>query len=372
MNRLYVDANIAKAQTLSTDFYTSAEHLATAKEKIFAPSWQFIGSKEMVKFSGDVQPFVLLKDYMNEPLMLTKDNEGTVHCLSNVCTHRGNLVAYKACSKANHLRCKYHGRVFELSGKFVSMPEFKDVQDFPCDDDNLPVLPLFNWGNLLFTSLHPKEDAAIYFNEMMQRLNWLPIHEFTHRADLSKIFEMDANWALYCENYLEGFHIPFVHASLNAALSFGDYSTELYPRSILQIGIGKNEEDCFDLPKESEDYGSNVAAYYYWVYPNMMFNFYPWGLSINIVNPVSVNKTRVEFITFMWKEDKYDKGAGSDLDKVEIEDEEIVENVQKGIVSRFYKHGRYSVTRETGTHHFHRMIAESMNTASPTPSQGRV
>ncbi len=360
MKNLQVDANIAKAKTLNTDFYTSGEHLAAAKEKIFAPSWQFIGSKEMIKFNGDVVPVTLLQDYMNEPLLLTKDKEGAIHCLSNVCTHRGNLVAYKACSKAHTLRCKYHGRLFELSGKFISMPEFKEVINFPCEDDNLPSLPLFEWGNLLFTSLQSAQNSNVYFQEMMERLNWLPIHEFTHRPDLSKTFEMDANWALYCENYLEGFHIPFVHASLNAALSFGDYTTELYPRSVLQIGVGKNEEDCFELPESSEDYGTNVAAYYYWVYPNMMFNFYPWGLSVNIVNPVSVNKTRVEFIVFMWKEDKYDKGAGSDLDKVEVEDEEIVENVQKGIVSRFYKHGRYSVTRETGTHHFHRMIADSM------------
>jgi len=360
MKSLQVDANIAKAKTLDTDFYTSGEHLAAAKEKIFAPSWQFIGSKEMIKFNGDVVPVTLLQDYMNEPLLLTKDKEGAIHCLSNVCTHRGNLVAYKACSKAHTLRCKYHGRLFELSGKFISMPEFKEVINFPCEDDNLPSLPLFEWGNLLFTSLQPAQNSNVYFQEMMERLNWLPIHEFKHRPDLSKTFEMDANWALYCENYLEGFHIPFVHASLNAALSFGDYTTELYPRSVLQIGVGKNEEDCFELPESSEDYGTNVAAYYYWVYPNMMFNFYPWGLSVNIVNPVSVNKTRVEFIVFMWKEDKYDKGAGSDLDKVEVEDEEIVENVQKGIVSRFYKHGRYSVTRETGTHHFHRMIADSM------------
>ena len=66
-------------------------------------------------------------------------------------------------------------------------------------------------------------------------------------------------------------------------------------------------------------------------------------------------------MAYMWQEDKYDKGAGSDLDKVEMEDEEIVENVQRGIQSRFYKHGRYSVTRETGTHHFHSLIAESIN-----------
>lgn len=161
MKSLYVDANIAKAKTFDTDFYTSAEYLTAAKEKIFAPSWQFIGSKEMVKFNGDVVPFTLLKGYMDEPLLLTKDKEGIIHCLSNVCTHRGNIVAYKACSKATNLRCKYHGRLFELSGKFVSMPEFKEVHDFPCAEDNLTSLPLFEWGNLLFTSLQPKQKKAV-------------------------------------------------------------------------------------------------------------------------------------------------------------------------------------------------------------------
>jgi choline monooxygenase len=157
-----------------------------------------------------------------------------------------------------------------------------------------------------------------------------------------------------------------VHASLNATLSFSDYTTELYPKGSLQLAVGKEEEDCFDLPPSSEDYGSKIAAYYFWIYPNMMFNFYPWGLSINVVHPVSVKKTRVDFFVYMWKEEKYDKGAGSNLDKVEMEDEEIVENVQRGIMSRFYKHGRYSVTRESGTHHFHRLIAESMNTPNHT------
>ncbi|MFT3683244.1 MAG: aromatic ring-hydroxylating dioxygenase subunit alpha [Ferruginibacter sp.] len=356
----FVDPNIAKAKTLSTDFYTDEKYFTTAKEKIFAPSWQFIGSRDMVKFPGDVQPFTLLKDYMSEPLLLSKDKDGNLHCLSNVCTHRGNIVAYQPCSKANHLRCKYHGRLFSLDGKMTSMPEFKEVEGFPCEEDNLPPLPLFSWGNLLFTSLDKKEQPNIYFQEMIQRMHWLPIEQFVPRPDLSKTFDVDANWVLYCENYLEGFHIPFVHASLNAALSFSDYTTELYPRGSLQIGVGKEEEDCFDLPESSEDHGSNIAAYYFWVYPNMMFNFYPWGLSINVVNPVSINKTRVEFIVYMWQEEHYDKGAGSNLDKVEMEDEEIVESVQRGIVSRFYKHGRYSVTRESGTHHFHRLIAESM------------
>lgn len=361
MQPIYIDANISKASTIHCSFYTNLDYFEAAKEKIFAASWQFIGSNEQVKFKGDVQPFTLLEPYLNEPLMLTKDQNGNINCLSNVCTHRGNLVAYKSCSKASNLRCKYHGRLFELTGKFISMPEFKEVADFPCEDDHLPTLPLYNWGNLLFTSLQQKETSSVYLQDMMNRLSWLPIQDFIYRPDLNKTFMIDAHWALYCENYLEGFHIPFVHAALNAQLNFSDYSTELYSKSVLQLGIGKNESNCFDLPEASPDYGSQVAAYYFWVYPNLMFNFYPWGLSVNIVNPISTQKTKVDFLIFMWREDLYDKGAGSDLDKVELEDEEIVESVQKGIRSRFYNKGRYSVTRETGTHHFHRLIAESMN-----------
>jgi choline monooxygenase len=154
----------------------------------------------MVKFAGDVVPFTLLKGYMNEPLLLTKDKSGDLHCLSNVCTHRGNIVAYKPCSRASHLRCRYHGRLFDLDGKFVSMPEFKEVEGFPCEDDNLPALPLFEWGSLLFTSLGRKDNANAYLHEMMERMHWLPMHEFVHRPDLDKTFEVDANWALYCEN----------------------------------------------------------------------------------------------------------------------------------------------------------------------------
>lgn len=355
-----VNPNISQAKTISTEIYTSQVQHEKMRDRIFLPSWQFIGSTELVKFPGDVQPFILLDGMLNEPLMLTHDKEHQIHCLSNVCTHRGNLVAYHACSRAHHLRCKYHGRLFDLAGRFQSMPEFEEVENFPTPEDHLPQLPLFQWGNLLFTRITGHEPAGHYFREMMNRLHWLPIHEFVFRPDLGKTFEVNANWALYCENYLEGFHIPFVHAGLNAALDFGEYTTELYEHAILQIGVGKDADDCFDLPQDSIDYGQKIAAYYYWIYPNMMFNFYPWGLSVNIVRPISVDKTIVEFIVYVWKEELYDKGAGSDLDKVELEDEEIVENVQKGIRSSLYRHGRYSVSRETGTHHFHRMLSRSL------------
>lgn len=352
-----VDPDISKAHTISTEVYNSTEVFEEAKEKIFANSWQFAGDTDMIAKKGTCYPFTLLENYLDEPLLITKDEKGELHCMSNVCTHRGNLLVYENCSATN-LKCKYHGRLFDLDGSFRSMPEFKEVKNFPTEKDDLTKLPLFFWGKFIFTTLQSKYDATTFFNDMIERIAWLPLNEFMLRPELSKEYIMNANWALYCENYLEGFHIPFVHGGLNATLDFSNYETEIfYPFSNLQLGISKDGKDCFDIPKTSPDFGRKVAAYYFWVFPNMMFNFYPWGLSINIVQPIAVDKTRVQFLSYVWKDELRENGAGGDLDKVEMEDEEIIQQVQKGIKSRFYSSGRYSVTREKGTHHFHSLLA---------------
>ena len=82
---------------------------------------------------------------------------------------------------------------------------------------------------------------------------------------------------------------------------------------------------------------------------------------LNIVKPLNPSLTKVEFRTYIWDESKLEHGAGSILDKVEREDEDIVENVQKGVSSRFYKHGRYSPKMEKGIHHFHSLITKFIN-----------
>ena len=88
----------------------------------------------------------------------------------------------------------------------------------------------------------------------------------------------------------------------------------------------------------------------------MMFNFYDWGLSINIVEPISFNKTRIKFLSYPIKNAKNISKKINELHEVEMEDEKVVLNVQKGVQSQFYNTGRYSADYEKGTHHFHRLI----------------
>jgi choline monooxygenase len=89
-----------------------------------------------------------------------------------------------------------------------------------------------------------------------------------------------------------------------------------------------------------------------------MLNFYPWGLSLNRVQPLAIDRTRVQFRSYVLDASRLETGAGASLDRVEAEDEAIVEAVQRGVRSRLYHRGRYSPTRERGVHHFHRLLVE--------------
>jgi choline monooxygenase len=95
-----------------------------------------------------------------------------------------------------------------------------------------------------------------------------------------------------------------------------------------------------------------------------MLNVYPWGVSVNIVRPLAVDRTRVSFLSYVWDPAKVDRGASADLDRVEHQDEAVVESVQRGMRSRLYRGGRYAPRHESGTHHFHRLLAEFLAPAA--------
>lgn len=338
MPEFEIDPDIRRARTLPSSFYTDERYFELAKEKIFRRTWQFAVTHDN---SATLSPFTLLPGLLDEPLLFTVQGEAA-RCLSNVCTHRGKILVEEPC-RGELIRCGYHGRRFSLGGKFLSMPEFEGVEDFPSVQDDLPVVPFAEFLGFRFVSISPTVPFSAVVGEAADRFTDIDPTGLVLRS--MDEYTVNAHWALYCENYLEGFHIPFVHHSLNAVVDYGTYTTETFQHSSLQTGYDEN---------------GSVAGTYLFLFPNTMINFYPWGISVNVVEPIDPARTKIRYLTFVADESKLGKGAGADLHRVELEDEAVVESVQKGIRSRFYDRGRYSPTREQGTHHFHRLIAEFM------------
>jgi choline monooxygenase len=337
-----IDPDIAVAATLPGAFYSDATAFAAMRERVFARSWQWIGGVEDVAEPGALSPRELLPGHLDEPLLLARDDAGTLRCLSNVCTHRGNILVGAPCH-AREIRCGYHSRRFDLAGRMTFMPEFKEARGFPSASDDLPRVPLGEWAGQAFASLAPAAPLDEFLRGVQRDIDPAALRGLRHDPGRDREFHVAAHWALYVENYLEGFHIPFVHPGLNAVVDYSAYASELHAYSNLQL---------------AHDKAGSVAARYWWVFPNLMLNFYPWGLSLNLVQPLAIDRTRVLFRSFVADPTKLETGAGAGLDRVEAEDEAIVEAVQRGVRSRLYTRGRYSPSRERGVHHFHRLLTQ--------------
>src|SRR5688572_31964452 len=202
--KVEIDADIRAAATLPARVYSDPAYYALQQDRVFARSWQAATDAARVKAPGHVLPFTLLEGCLDDPLVITPDDDAELRCLSNVCTHRGALVV-EGEGHLKSLRCRYHGRRFALDGSCVPMPEFDETANFPTAADNLPQLPLERWGPLLFTSLAPAISFAEWMAPVNNRVAWMPLEEFRHDRKTSRDYLIDANWALYCDNYLEEF-----------------------------------------------------------------------------------------------------------------------------------------------------------------------
>jgi choline monooxygenase len=183
-------------------------------------------------------------------------------------------------------------------------------------------------------------------------------------------YEVAANWKVYIDNYLEGYHIPVVHPGLHRELDYEQYRVETHRwhsaqhaplRPAQAGGSGRVYEPA------AGHAGDKAAgrALYYWIFPNWMLNVYPDNLQINVVTPIDAGRTSVRFEWYV--ADPGDAAGRERLgraiafgDEVQREDATICEAVQRGLGSRSYQRGRLVPARENGVHHFHRLLHEML------------
>jgi choline monooxygenase len=356
---LAAEPDVRRARTPHKSLYLDEAMWARVREQVYARAWHWLGPLPALAQPCALQPVDLLPGLLDEPLLLTRDAAGALHALSNVCTHRAKVLV-ESPRRADHIRCGYHSRRFELDGRLRHMPGFEGACDFPSRADDLPRVALELAAGHAFVSLEPHVPFAQWAGDALERLAWLPMRAWAHDPARDRTWSFDAHWALYVENYLEGLHIPFVHPGLNAALDMNAYRYELAPHGVLQLALARPGEPALEPPAGHRDHGLRVAAYYWWLFPNLMLNVYPWGLSVNVVEPVSMRHTRVHFRSFVGDASHLAEGAGGALDTVELEDEAAVLSVQRGLRSRLYANGRYAPHHEQGVHHFHRLLGQAL------------
>jgi choline monooxygenase len=337
---------IEKAWTPPAGWYTDERILALETRTVFTNHWMAVARADQVSQPGDF----VTADVGTEPVVVVRGQDQTLRAFYNVCRHHAACVM-KGEGRAEQLTCPYHGWTYDLDGRLSKAPRMAGVEDFERSTLSLTPIAVTTWGPLVFVCLgEPPPTLSERLSGLSAALDGTHWDELVFVAQ--ETYEVPCNWKVYADNYLDGgYHIPTIHPDLNDDLDMAGYQTEL--------GDGYSIQ-CAPSAPGVERVGE--GALYAFVHPNLTLNRYGPVLDINRILPMGVDRCAVIFDYF------FQDTVGSEAEafiaeslatsrRVQDEDMDVCDRVQRGLGSRSYDRGRYAPRVEMGEYHFHGLLA---------------
>ena len=316
--------------TLPYSWYTDPEILRRERERIFRPAWQYVGHTGQLP-----EPGYFAAATAGAPIVVTRDRDGVLRGFVNVCRHRGSQLAEGEGRRAT-LQCPYHAWTYGLDGSLRAAPRSEEEPGFPQDELGLVPVAVGTWGPFVFANAGPDPepfaDALGSLPAQVAELG-LDIDSLVHHSRWEA--EVDANWKVVTENFLECYHCQVAHPGFSELI---DVSTEAYVLSTdgrlsTQHGPLRTAPAADELPR----------AQFHFLWPNLGINIFGGqpNISIGPFSPLTPDRT-YRFLDYFfgpeveteWIEDliAFDGQVGR-------EDRVLVERVQRGISSGALEHG---------------------------------
>ncbi|MBO6574515.1 MAG: Rieske 2Fe-2S domain-containing protein [Rhodothermales bacterium] len=337
---------LARADTIPSSWYVHPGFHRFDQQHVLARGWQYVCAETQLTEPGQYVSEIIA----GEPIVLVRDDQGRLRAWFNVCKHRGGPLVTDACGHTRMLQCKYHGWTYRLDGSLRGVPRFDRTELFDKRDFGLREARIVAWQGMVFVCLQEEPDVGFedYVSGIAERIHPIRLSEL--RFEQRQVYDVACNWKVYVDNYLEGYHLPLVHPELCDVLDYRNYVTETYPSYSLQYS---------PLQEGENPYGSTEGeAFYYCLFPNFMLNILPGRVQVNSVVPVSHDRCQVIF-DYYFREGTPQTVIDEDVsfsDKVQAEDVEICEFVQRGLASSAYDKGRFSADAEPGVYHFQSIL----------------
>jgi choline monooxygenase len=356
-------AALEQGSTLPAAWYTDPLMFAREKARIFRHAWQYVGLTEQVAQAGDF--FTCTPG--DVPLVITRDEAGTLRALVNVCRHRGSELVLQACGNRKTLQCHYHAWTYNLDGTLRSAPGMKDEPGFDKTQFPLYSAQIATWGPFIFVNLDQEAPPlSEVLGELPQLLTATGLRLNEVRRRVRQTYEIAANWKVVVDNYLECYHCPVAHPGFSSVIDVNNYTVTEYEYFSTQGGPKKEsgkkgQAELYNTSGEVKD------GFYAYLWPNFTLNVYPGPgyLSLNLFLPIDVNKTLAIFeycfVDEVSKEEE--QNFASFIDQVQQEDTVLCESVQRGLNSGFFQQGRLMLHRENGLRHFQKLLYRTLSRA---------
>jgi choline monooxygenase len=350
---------LAQGRTLPAEWYTDPKRFEREEERIFALSWNYVGRVEQVAKAGD-----FLTARVGEiPVVVVRDEAGMLRAYANVCAHRGSELVLEKCGNRRTIQCHYHAWTWDLSGMLRSAPHSQEQDGFDKADFPLTPLGLETFGPFIFTN------PGLASCPFSATLGQLPAIIRSAGVDIDSLkfrerreYAIHANWKVVVENFLECYHCAVSHPGFADLIDLDKYQVVAYDRCSVQRGPVKASARAQHKEVFTAQHGREGIYTYLW--PNFMLNIYPGAgnASTNLIVPIDEHHCLAVYEFFFSESMPEDQQREmvDFIDQVQREDIIIVESVQRGLRSGFYRQGQLILSRENGIQHFQKLVFSAL------------
>ncbi len=220
-----IKAKIKKDSLISPERYFDNNFKKLEWEKIWTKSWLFAGLESDIKDAGDFFVFNLGK----ESILITKKEDGKIGAFYNSCQHRGNRIVSEEQGSINKIACPYHGWTYSLEGKLEKVPDKERFNlKLPCEEKNLKKVKVNSWAGMVWINM---DQNCISFDNFIglikQRL--APYHFEEMLLVKHQTVMLKANWKTVRDNFLEQYHVDFIHPQHASFVDCNSSKNEMFP-----------------------------------------------------------------------------------------------------------------------------------------------
>lgn len=370
------------ASTLIPEAYRCATFARLEEERLWATSWVCVGYTQQLAQTGDT----FLARIGDQSLIVTRSGPDSLHAFYNVCRHRGAQIL-SADGNYKFLRCPYHAWGYDLNGRLKGTPYFQEGEVTPqereiydssgmkaFDKAEYSLLPVSVavWGNFVFVNLDPNcRPLQAQLGDVPERTANYPLTDLVLTKTVD--YRIEANWKLVAENYMEYYHLPWVHPTLNRVSHLNNHlpwQGEGMYYGMTTFPLDEDPEVSLDKglpPMPGLDGDEERAARWLWLFPNVAVSLLPYHLAVMLLTPDGPGRTREKFDFFFHPNALLSPDFEAEAQKVydlwhltNMEDIGIVEAVQRGVTNRAYRGGRMCYRFENTVHRFQNHVIDKM------------
>jgi choline monooxygenase len=361
---------LSEARSLPANCYTSEAFFKAEVENIHARGWIIVGRVDEWADPGQYRSI----ETVGGPVLIVKDEAGTLRAFANFCRHRGALLL-EGCGTARKILCPYHAWSYRLNGAVLAAPSMDETDGFDRAEYGLLPIRLETWAGFVFINYN--NDAPSVKDDIGDLADLLSSHNMSDMVvTWRKDIEAHCNWKLLVENAMETYHTGTVHAATVGAQKSVSFSGvgEWMGMQVLSkssIAVMNGAKPPFQ-PIDGLSEQAQQGTYFMFLHPTTQFccaQDCMWWLS---VRPVAADRTVLSiggcFPRKTVEQPNFEADAApyyKRWEAVALEDVGVLEKLQTALHSRLFRPGPLS-WRDDLVHTFDQWVMARMPDAART------